>query len=313
MAPLKYHAGQRAVQEEARTVEVADGLADWVGPVTQFAGEADLIVMAVTPNSGRLEFGVLSGPPPLVRALGPTDDAPQLTEFELSEEASLPPGPVGGLAISMQTARRARFNGEVPAGNRPTVVVASEAFTNCRKYVVPSAIIGDDRFFGPESRTTIDLADPAFADLIARAETAFLATVSPDGIPDVSHRGGPPGFLQLDAVLREIKWPEYVGDGMLKSAGNLRSTGIFTLLIPDFESGDAVEICGRGDYVNTRPERRPRRDPLIQHREPFPLQGEIGGEALEAFRLTRALHRRERIAGRERFTSKSAIGEQAPQ
>lgn len=51
-----------------------------------------------------------------------------------------------------------------------------------------------------------------------------------------------------------------MGDGIFKSAGNVRATGKFTLLVPDMESGDAVELVGAGKYTNTRPERRLRLD-----------------------------------------------------
>ena len=66
MNPLAYHAGQRAVQDEAQTRRVADKLADWVGPVPDFARGADLVVLALPDDGGGLRFTVLSGEPPLV-------------------------------------------------------------------------------------------------------------------------------------------------------------------------------------------------------------------------------------------------------
>lgn len=107
----------------------------------------------------------------------------------------------------------------------------------------------------------------------ARAETAFLASISPDGGPDVAHRGGPPGFLELDVAARRLTWTEYVGDGVFKSAGNIRATGMMTLLVPDPDSGDGVELIGRAAYRNVRTGREQRRDALEQHREEFPTQG----------------------------------------
>jgi hypothetical protein len=66
MAALSYHAGQIAVQEEAKTRPVADKLAHWVGPVGEFALGADLFLFATADADGILSFTVLSGDPPLV-------------------------------------------------------------------------------------------------------------------------------------------------------------------------------------------------------------------------------------------------------
>jgi len=63
MPPLSYHAGQIAVQEEAKTRHVADKLAHWVGPVDEFALGADLLLLATADADGVLSFTVLSGGP----------------------------------------------------------------------------------------------------------------------------------------------------------------------------------------------------------------------------------------------------------
>lgn len=50
----------------------------------------------------------------------------------------------------------------------------------------------------------------------------FLATSAPDGQPDCSFKGGAPGFVR---VIRPdlLVWPDYDGNGMFKSLGNLVS------------------------------------------------------------------------------------------
>ena len=109
MPPLSYHAGQIAVQEEARTRHVAGKLAHWVGPVDEFALGADLFLFATAGAGGVLSFAVLSGEPPLVEVGG--DE--QLRLRFPPGLAPLAPAPMacGGLAISLALARRARING----------------------------------------------------------------------------------------------------------------------------------------------------------------------------------------------------------
>jgi len=105
MNPLAYHAGQRAVQDEAQTRRVADKLADWVGPVPDFARGADLVVLALPDNGAGLRFTVLSGRPPLVAVV----DGPEFRLMLPPELAGHVDGPTacGGLVISLGLARRA--------------------------------------------------------------------------------------------------------------------------------------------------------------------------------------------------------------
>lgn len=48
----------------------------------------------------------------------------------------------------------------------------------------------------------------------------FLATATPTGHPDCSFKGGPPGFVRVLAP-NLLVWPDYDGNGMFKSLGNI--------------------------------------------------------------------------------------------
>ncbi len=135
--PLVYHTGQIAVQEEARTRVVADRLADWVGPVGEFAVGADMVLLATMGEDDHLHFTVISGPPPFVEISGgSTLRLPVPPAAVLTEPA---PAPCGGLAINLSLARRARVNGVLaPDGAGACVLDAAETFTLCRKYMAPS-------------------------------------------------------------------------------------------------------------------------------------------------------------------------------
>ncbi|WP_413876373.1 pyridoxamine 5'-phosphate oxidase family protein [Albidovulum sp.] len=60
-------------------------------------------------------------------------------------------------------------------------------------------------------------ADRAF---IESAEYFFLATADRDGRPDCSFKGGPPGFVRV-AGPDQLAFPDYDGNGMFKSLGNI--------------------------------------------------------------------------------------------
>jgi len=309
--PLAYHPGQRAVQDEAHTRRVADKLADWVGPVADFARGADLVVLAAPEQGGGLRFAVVSGAAPFVRI---ADEAALHLELPAGLADHVPtPSAVGGLVISLGLARRARVNGFLYRRDGATELATSEAFTLCRKYLAPSVAVTEASVrIGPAARESLPLDHPFIADVLARTETSFLASVSPDGLPDVAHRGGAPGFLAYDPVARTLAWPEFVGDGVFKSAGNVRATGTMALLALDLASGDGVCLYGRGEYRTTRTDRG-REDALVQHRDDYPQQGTMRCEIARAERLREVLYPRQRIARVPRITSRSTVPEQKPQ
>jgi hypothetical protein len=309
---LTYHKGQRELQSEANTIDVADMLADWVGPVSEFCRSADLIVLATLDGQSRLKFMAISGPPPLVEVSGPST-----VNIEIADQLSMSPlaagTEFGGIAIGLSVARRARLNGTLFRTARGLRLEANEAFTNCRKYIAPSASLAEDRVSGPMAREPIQLKDPWLLEVVRSAETSFLATVSPDGGIDVSHRGGPAGFLRLYPEGEGLEWDEFVGDGMFKSAGNVRATGRFALLVPDLSTGDAVELAGTARIEVFRRDKRPRVDALLQQKESHPVQGRMACSIDEAYSLRGFMPARKRLAKRLPVTSVSIIEEQYPQ
>jgi uncharacterized protein len=87
-----------------------------------------------------------------------------------------------------------------------------------------------DRLEHVKVHDAITQDDRAF---IERMDMLFLATADADGRPQCSYKGGDPGFV---AVLDEhtIAFPNYDGNGMYLSAGNLRVNPHVGLLFVDF-------------------------------------------------------------------------------
>jgi predicted pyridoxine 5'-phosphate oxidase superfamily flavin-nucleotide-binding protein len=68
-------------------------------------------------------------------------------------------------------------------------------------------------------RTTFS---PSDKELIECSEFFFLATADANGAPDCSFKGGAPGFVRVIAP-DLLVYPDYDGNGMFKSVGNLRA------------------------------------------------------------------------------------------
>jgi predicted pyridoxine 5'-phosphate oxidase superfamily flavin-nucleotide-binding protein len=74
-----------------------------------------------------------------------------------------------------------------------------------------------DRLEEKLTRTTFSESDKAFVE---GASYFFLATADADGRPDCSFKGGLPGFVRITGA-SELAFPDYDGNGMFKSLGNL--------------------------------------------------------------------------------------------
>jgi predicted pyridoxine 5'-phosphate oxidase superfamily flavin-nucleotide-binding protein len=71
----------------------------------------------------------------------------------------------------------------------------------------------------------------------------FLATCDADGRPNCSYKGGDPGFVRvLDE--RTVAFPNYDGNGMFLSMGNVLVNPSVGLLFIDFERGRRMRLNG---------------------------------------------------------------------
>ncbi|MEX1999996.1 MAG: pyridoxamine 5'-phosphate oxidase family protein [Gemmatimonadales bacterium] len=84
---------------------------------------------------------------------------------------------------------------------------------------------------------------PADRELIESLDMFFLATVDERGHPTCSYKGGDPGFV---TVLDEttLAFPNYDGNGMYLSMGNISQTGRVGMLFVDFERQRRMRVDG---------------------------------------------------------------------
>ncbi|MGX1564252.1 pyridoxamine 5'-phosphate oxidase family protein [Streptomyces sp. NPDC055506] len=110
-----------------------------------------------------------------------------------------------------------------------------------------------DRFYDEQ---VLDRLNPRMREFVARQEMFFLATSDSHGECDSTFRAGPPGFLR---VLDEgaLAYPEYRGNGVMASLGNIRENPHVGLLMIDF-SRDRIglHVNGRARLVADETMRR---------------------------------------------------------
>jgi uncharacterized protein len=97
-----------------------------------------------------------------------------------------------------------------------------------------------DRLADVEAHTTFRDEDRRF---IERCPMFFLATADLEGRPDCSYKGGEPGFVRvLDETT--LAFPDYDGNGMFKSLGNIEANPNVGLLFIDFERRQRLRVNG---------------------------------------------------------------------
>ncbi|GHF68994.1 pyridoxamine 5'-phosphate oxidase family protein [Streptomyces griseosporeus] len=246
-----YHAGSRALQDRLGVRERADHVGRSIGPDIKTVAAAFLelqpllLIGAADPADGAVWASALTGPPGFVRATGPHRIA---VAGGLHPADPLAPAlatdgtPVGTIALDPRTRRRMRLNGRLHPTDRGFAVDAEQVFANCPKYIQrrESYTWVADRTPGP-AVTGTELTPGQLAS-IAAADTFFLATVHGNGA-DVSHRGGNPGFVRAVSP-RELTWPDYPGNAMFLTLGNLAADPRAGLLFPDWTTGTTLQLTG---------------------------------------------------------------------
>jgi predicted pyridoxine 5'-phosphate oxidase superfamily flavin-nucleotide-binding protein len=177
--------------------------------------------------------------------------------------------PFGLLGIELATRRRNRANGVIAVADARGVVVAVlQSFGNCPQYIHPRELqrvapgpgagAGAGAPGAPNATERFDGLDDGAAQAIARADTFFVATAAridePTGGVDVSHRGGPPGFVRVDRNVLTI--PDFKGNRYFNTLGNLVSEPRAALLFIDFATGDLLHLQGTTEIIWDGPEVR---------------------------------------------------------
>lgn len=160
------------------------------------------------------------------------------------------------------------------------------------------------RFYDDQVR---DRLLPRMVEFIGRMEMAFVATSDAHGECDNSLRSGPPGFLRvLDD--RTLAYPEYRGNGVFASLGNLAENGHIGILMVDFvESLIGLHVNGAAQIVD---------DATFRERYPEHAGDQVSGRTAERWVVVDVeeayIHCRKHIPRMERVTQKRAWGTDDP-
>ncbi|MEU4357752.1 pyridoxamine 5'-phosphate oxidase family protein [Streptomyces virginiae] len=246
-----YHWGSLAVQERVGVRGPAEHVGRSIGTGIREVAAAFLelqphLVVGAADGAGRMWASLLTGPPGFVRATGPhriavVGGVP--AGDPLAEALAADGTRIGTIALDPRTRRRMRLNGTLAATPRGFAVEAEQVFANCPKYLQkrqPLELVAE----GAGVVRRGGALTPGQVRAVRRADTFFVATTAEADGADASHRGGLPGFVEVLSPV-ELAWPDYAGNAMFLTLGNLTADPRAGLLFPDWESGAVLQLSGR--------------------------------------------------------------------
>ncbi|HEX4251642.1 MAG TPA: pyridoxamine 5'-phosphate oxidase family protein [Pseudonocardia sp.] len=262
-----FHPGELAAQRRAGLRAEADRVGgivrtDVPPAAAVFLAEQRMLVISGADDQDRMWASLLTGERGFLRAgtvagLQAIDIAARPLGRDPLAEALTAPTRIGSIALDPATRRRMRINGvagPVGAGLR---LMAEQVYANCPKYIQRREVVSA-RTGGPDPAATVatGLSD-ADRRMITEADTFFIATTSAAGHRDASHRGGNPGFVHLDPD-GGLSWPDYPGNAMMMTLGNLEQNPRAGLLFLDWSTGTTLQLTGTAPTEWTGSERRSR-------------------------------------------------------
>ena len=254
---MTFHSGEIAIQTQAGVREEAERLCSFISniikpPAQEFLRTQQLAIASTVDVNGRVWASLLTGNPGFVQVLNEQTVQIYTTIFpkdplhqNLQNNTQL-----GILVIALENRRRLRLNGKAEIQPKGQIkLLIHQSFFNCPKYIqVRYLEIGITELLEqPEISISQSLTE-AQQDWITQADTFFIASSHPESGADASHRGGNPGFVQiLDS--KKLVFPDYSGNNMFQTFGNLAINPNAGLLFLDFAKGHTLQLTGKAKVI----------------------------------------------------------------
>jgi ferredoxin-NADP reductase len=174
---------------------------------------------------------------------------------------------IAGLGIEFSTRRRNKFAGSIKIAENSNssmklTLDVNQALGNCPKYInvrtlephpgVKSRVVYNEPHLKSDQQLPQDLIS-----FIQSSDTVFIGTSyvsSPENsikFPShlgMNHRGGRPGFVRVSNG-RTCVIPDYSGNRMMQSLGNVDTTALASLTFLDFITGNILYITGNAQNL----------------------------------------------------------------
>lgn len=247
-----WHEGEILVQERAGVRQAAEDLTGMYRGEVQpgmvgFLAQQRFAVITTIDKQGRVWASLVAGAPGMLAVpdLQTIRLDAALIETQLPTEHLLGNAKLGMLVIDLARRIRVRINGEAGVEPDGSILLSiTQTYGNCAQYIQRRTVVSQASNRHEVDAIAGDRLMASQQDLIASSDTFFLGSVHPESGADASHRGGLPGFVQIVSDQR-ISFPDYSGNNMFNTLGNIAVNPAVGLLFIDFESGRVLQLSGR--------------------------------------------------------------------
>lgn len=252
---MVFHEGEIAVQERVgvsrQASRVGGSIHPAIPPLARVFLESQPYVFAGSiDEKGRVWASILTGEAGFLNVLNdrtikiesPVTDNILFENLKINDQ-------IGLLAIEFETRRRMRANGRAQIVEDSLIVNTEEVFSNCPKYIQARFW---EREESPKKETkpveAFDELTESQIGFIENSDTFIIASAHESRGADVSHRGGNMGFVKVLGNKRLV-FPDYSGNMMFQTLGNLTTNPNCGLLFYDFSGGRVLQLTGKAVII----------------------------------------------------------------
>jgi predicted pyridoxine 5'-phosphate oxidase superfamily flavin-nucleotide-binding protein len=248
---MVFHDGEISVQERAGVRDIAadvgEGIYESIGEGAQaFLEKRRMVVFGTADRSGSAWASVVIGESGFISVMDgrdlriaalPDKGDPLLENLATDSHVAL-------FVPDFLASKRIRVNGRGRIEDGVIYVKAQQVYGNCKRYMQERIFLGTRPKLVAADITFSATLSASQSDQIARADTFFIATDHPRDGADVSHKGGSPGFVRSSDDCH-LTFPDYNGNSMFNSLGNIAINPCAGLLFIDFDTGRTLQLTGR--------------------------------------------------------------------
>jgi len=265
--PSPFHPGERAVQHAAGVREEAEQRgrrmlsAELTAQQVAFFQALPFVITAHVDANGQPWAGLLTGEPGFIDIDSPSGDC--IVDWgRANNPTGLQPvvgDALGLLGIDLATRRRNRLNGTVNGNDEALTITVQQGYGNCPKYITQREWQAAEFAGTYVCSESTGLSDAARAQAV-QSDTFFIATTSGEDAQDdetrasawgadVSHRGGPAGFITAER--NTLRFADFPGNNMFNTLGNITQYPACGILLPNFDNGELVQLSARAAILPT--------------------------------------------------------------
>ncbi|KAK9901386.1 hypothetical protein WJX75_009774 [Coccomyxa subellipsoidea] len=267
--PSPYHVGEQHAQTRVGVRDIAERIGRayirkyLTDQAKEFYNELPFLNVGTRAPDGSIWATTLCGIPGFIKATDDHHFAVDLKQIYGDPIKFAEGDLIGSVGVMLHNRRRNRLNCLVESLQPGACTLkVLQSFGNCPKYIQVRRIVVDaDELatLGEEERPVTEgttVLGPEQRALIARSDTLFLATGfsglgdGADGVNgcDCNHRGGAPGFVEVSGD-GTLQCPDYVGNNMFCSFGNVMLDCRVGIQFIDFTNGDSLQLTGHGKIL----------------------------------------------------------------